>query len=75
MTDTTNDDSVVIERIVDASVDRVWRMWTDPALFAEWYGPDGATVHVTTMDLSVGGAAGAHGCRDPQRHAPDVVRG
>lgn len=48
-------DSVVIERILDAGVDRVWRMWTDPQHFAEWYGPAGATVHVATMDVAVGG--------------------
>jgi uncharacterized protein YndB with AHSA1/START domain len=49
-------DSVVIERMVDAPVERVWLMWTDPQHFAAWYGPDGATIHVAKMDLSVGGA-------------------
>ncbi len=48
-------DSVVIERIVEASVERVWQMWTDPLHFAAWYGPDGATIHVAKMDASVGG--------------------
>ena len=55
MSDNTSD-SVVIERIVDATVERVWQMWTDPQEFAQWYGPDGATIHVAKMDLSVGGA-------------------
>jgi len=49
-------DSVVIERIVDATVDRVWQMWTDPQQFAQWYGPDGSTIQVAKMDTSVGGA-------------------
>jgi uncharacterized protein YndB with AHSA1/START domain len=48
-------DSVAIERILDAGADRVWQMWTDPQHFAEWYGPDGATIHVVKMDLAVGG--------------------
>src|SRR5262249_23608110 len=49
------DDAVVIERIIDAPVSRVWRMWTDPELFRTWYGPDGATIPVANMDVRVGG--------------------
>jgi uncharacterized protein YndB with AHSA1/START domain len=48
-------DAVVIERSFDASVDLVWRMWTDPNHFKAWYGPDGATVLVAELDLRVGG--------------------
>jgi uncharacterized protein YndB with AHSA1/START domain len=33
----------------------LWRMWTDPAEFAAWYGPDGASVEVKEMDLRPGG--------------------
>ncbi|MDT4938011.1 MAG: hypothetical protein QOG80_1682, partial [Pseudonocardiales bacterium] len=36
------DDKVVIEREVDAPVDVVWQMWTDPDEFSAWYGPNGA---------------------------------
>jgi uncharacterized protein YndB with AHSA1/START domain len=49
-------DSVVIERILETPVERVWLMWTDPEHFAGWYGPDGATIHVVQMDLTVGGS-------------------
>jgi uncharacterized protein YndB with AHSA1/START domain len=52
----STDDAVVIERSVAAPASSVWRMWTDPALFAEWYGPDGAVVTVVEMDVRVGGA-------------------
>jgi len=56
---TTNDagtrNAVVIERIFDAPVDVVWRMWTDPEHFASWYGPNGATIPVVDTDLRVGG--------------------
>ena len=49
-------DAVILERTFDAPASLIWRMWTDPALFASWYGPDGATVSVVTMDVRVGGA-------------------
>jgi len=48
-------DAVIIERVFDAPVDLVWRLWTEPEHFAAWYGPDGATVPVATMEVRVGG--------------------
>ena len=48
-------DAVVIERSFDAPIALVWQMWTDPAHFAAWYGPNGATVPVAKMDVRVGG--------------------
>ncbi len=48
-------DAVVIERSFDAPLDLVWQMWTDPEHFKAWYGPDGATIPVATMDVRVGG--------------------
>ncbi len=50
------DDAVVIERVVDAPVELVWKMWTEPEHFAASYGPDGAAIPVVTMDVRVGGA-------------------
>lgn len=44
-----------VERLLDAPVGVVWRLWTDPELFAGWYGPDGATIDVIEMDVRVGG--------------------
>ena len=49
------DNAVRLTRIFDAPRDVVWRMWTDPAEFAAWYGPDGATVEVTEWELRPGG--------------------
>ena len=46
---------VRIERQFDAPIETVWRMWTDPGLFASWYGPNGASVEVRDMDAVVGG--------------------
>lgn len=48
-------DAVVIERIFDAPVDLIWKMWTDPEHLKEWYGPSGASVPVAKMDVRVGG--------------------
>src|SRR5438132_13767917 len=48
-------DRVVIERILVAPRALVWSMWTDPAHFAAWYGPTGATIPVAEFDLRVGG--------------------
>ncbi|MGL5811092.1 MAG: SRPBCC family protein [Nocardioides sp.] len=55
MTDTHMTDSMVIERTLDAPADLVWQMWTEPEHFEAWYGPQGATITVVTMDVRVGG--------------------
>jgi uncharacterized protein YndB with AHSA1/START domain len=56
MTDDTHArDAVVIERSFDAPVELIWQMWTDPEHFKAWYGPDGCTIPVATMDVRVGG--------------------
>jgi len=46
---------VVIERTLDAPTSLVWAMWTEPDLFATWYGPKGALLPVVEFDLRVGG--------------------
>ncbi len=57
MTDDTRPrDAVVIERELDAPAELVWAMWTDADHFAAGYGPAGATVSVTRMDVEVGGS-------------------
>ncbi|MDH3683316.1 MAG: SRPBCC domain-containing protein [Acidimicrobiia bacterium] len=53
--DNGSQNAVVIERTLDAPADLIWRMWTDPEHFKAWYGPDGATIPVADMDVSVGG--------------------
>ena len=49
-------DAVVIERSFDAPVDLIWRMWTDPEHFRQWFGPDGVTIPVAKLDVRVGGS-------------------
>jgi len=52
---TISEEAVVIERILDAPVDLIWQMWTDPEHFKKWYGPKGFSVPVAEMDLRLGG--------------------
>jgi uncharacterized protein YndB with AHSA1/START domain len=51
----TYQDSVVLDRVFDAPIDLVWKMWTDPVSFKAWYGPAGATVPVAELDVRAGG--------------------
>ncbi len=53
MTDATGP-AVVIERRVEAPIDLVWRLWTEPERFARWYGPTGSSVPVAEWRLAVG---------------------
>ncbi len=46
---------VRIEREFDVPIDMVWKMWTDPELFKQWYGPNGMSVPTAQMDVTVGG--------------------
>jgi uncharacterized protein YndB with AHSA1/START domain len=52
---TEHDDTLTIERRLDAPRAQVWAMWADPLHFATWYGPTGATIPVAEFDLRVGG--------------------
>src|SRR2546423_12487606 len=51
-------DGIAITRIFDAPRDRVWREWTEPERFADWYGGVEAEVPLSTvsMDVREGGA-------------------
>ncbi len=51
----TDAKDVRIERTFEAPIDLIWAMWTEPAHFAAWYGPTGATIPRADMDVRVGG--------------------
>ena len=51
----TETDWVEIERTLAANPETVWRMWTDPGLFQQWYGPNGMQVPVAEMNVAAGG--------------------
>ncbi|MET9329366.1 metalloregulator ArsR/SmtB family transcription factor [Tsukamurella sp. NPDC003166] len=46
--------TVVVERTLEVSVDRVWAAWTDPALAATWWAPR----HFGVEDVAVAPVAG-----------------
>ena len=48
-------DRLAIRRIVDASPERVYAAWTNPALLAQWWGPPGSIVTIVECDIRVGG--------------------
>jgi uncharacterized protein YndB with AHSA1/START domain len=52
------EEGITITRTFDAPPERVWREWTDPAAFADWFGGPDYEVPVATvsMDVRPGGA-------------------
>jgi uncharacterized protein YndB with AHSA1/START domain len=51
----TADRTLVIERTFNASPERVFAAWTEPAMLARWWGPEGAKLPGALMDFRVGG--------------------
>jgi uncharacterized protein YndB with AHSA1/START domain len=51
-------DRISITRVFDAPRERVWREWTEPDRFADWFGGVDAEVPLSsvTMDVRMGGA-------------------
>lgn len=46
---------IIITHTFNASVEQVWRAWTDPELIKQWWGPAGFTAPSIKNDLRVGG--------------------
>jgi uncharacterized protein YndB with AHSA1/START domain len=46
---------LVIKRIIDAPVELVWRLWTEPEHVMRWWGPQFYTSPSCEIDLRVGG--------------------
>lgn len=57
MTETTASDDLVlfIQREFKATPERVYEAWTDPAILARWFGPEGSTIPECDMDVRPGG--------------------
>ena len=64
------DPGIAITRIFDAPRERVWREWTEPEAFADWFGGTHAEVPLdsVTMDVREGGAWRATMFAGPGRH-------
>ena len=46
---------LTIDRVLDAPVEKLWRCWTEPALFQQWFCPRPWYVTDVRMDLRPGG--------------------
>ena len=53
--DNIADREVVITRVLDAPRELVWEAWTNPKHIVNWWGPNGFTTTIESMDLRVGG--------------------
>ena len=51
----TSDRELLITRTLDAPVELVWEVWTDPKHISNWWGPDGFTTTISVMDMVPGG--------------------
>jgi len=48
-----SDQEMISTRVIDFPVGSVWSAWADPALLAEWWGPDGFTNTFGEFDFAV----------------------
>ena len=55
MANNTQDRELRLVRTLSAPIDLVWEVWTKPKHIAQWWGPNGFTNTITTMDLVPGG--------------------
>jgi len=51
----TKDRELLLTRLLNAPIELVWEVWTNPEHIAQWWGPDGFTNTITTMDVQPGG--------------------
>jgi uncharacterized protein YndB with AHSA1/START domain len=49
------DRQLLITRVLNAPIELVWEVWTDPEHIAQWWGPNGFTNTISVMDLQPGG--------------------
>lgn len=47
---------LVLERIIDAPREKVYRAWTNPKILAEWFAPKPWTVSDVKLDVRTGGS-------------------
>jgi uncharacterized protein YndB with AHSA1/START domain len=55
MESNTKDRELLITRTLNAPIDLVWEVWTQPEHIVNWWGPNGFSNTITTMDLQHGG--------------------
>lgn len=50
--------SLEVDQVIEARPETVFRLLTEPDLYGRWFGPDGATVVVEEMVVTLGGRLG-----------------
>ena len=53
---TGSDREIVITRLIDAPIGRVWRAWADPQEIVQWWGPHGFQTDAGRREFKVGGS-------------------
>jgi uncharacterized protein YndB with AHSA1/START domain len=53
--ETAADNEIVITRLLDAPIERVWRAWADPKEIALWWGPYGFKTDTDNREFKAGG--------------------
>jgi uncharacterized protein YndB with AHSA1/START domain len=56
MESNTKDRELLLNRTLNAPIDLVWEVWTNPEHIAKWWGPNGFTNTISIMDVKPGGA-------------------
>lgn len=46
---------IVIDRVLNLPVNKVWKAWADPEEFKKWWGPENYTCPSSEVDFRVGG--------------------
>src|SRR5689334_8689979 len=63
----TADRELIITRQLNAPVELVWKVWTDPDHIKNWWGPNDFTNTISKMDIKAGGEW------DLVMHGPDGI--
>ena len=63
--DDTKDRELLLTRVLNAPIELVWEVWTNPEHIAQWWGPNGFSNTITKMDVHPGGGW------DLVMHGPD----
>jgi uncharacterized protein YndB with AHSA1/START domain len=51
----TSDRELRLSRVLDAPVELVWEIWTQPDHIVRWWGPNGFTATIDFMEMKPGG--------------------
>ncbi len=51
----TADRQLVVSRELNAPIDLVWEVWTDPRHIEQWWGPSGFSTKIHHLDMKAGG--------------------